>query len=843
MTGWFRRNRGRLEFEVAAAFLAAVVAFPVAASLSTVARSHVSTVLFVAALVLALAVIAHFAGVIYAVPIGVVTLEAFDWYFLPPLRPLDAGSVLVLAIFIPTAILVAEIAARAGRRATASEDARAVLADEQAALRRVATMVARQPSPPEVFATVTEEVGRLLQLDGAQMYRYEGGKLTTVAGWGTAGPPIPIGMELVLDGDSVSARALETRQPARIDDYSVPKGATADFVRSVGIRGAVGTPIVVDGEVWGLLTASTLRARPLPPGAEVRLAKFSELVATAISNAEARSELERVAAEQAALGRVATLVAEATPSREIFAAVANEMIALFHVPGVVLFRYESDGTATAVGGGGLAEDLIGRSVVIGAEDAGVLATVQRTGRVARIDDYAGVQGGGPDFAREAGFGSGIGIPLLVDGRIWGALTIGLAPGHPPLAADTAGRATAFTDLVATAIANAAARAEIARLAEEQAALRRVATLVARGVQPSEVFAVVAEELGRVLGIGGTAIIRYEPDATATTVAAWSWGEVTMPVGASWPLDGDGVTARVYRTGRSARFEAYGQAPGKLAVWARDVGLRSAVAAPIFVEDHLWGVAAAGTLATQLPVAAEARVASFAELIATAISNAQTRSELRASRARVVAAADETRRRIERDLHDGIQQRLVSLTLKLRLTETMTPRPSDEIQNELVLLAEGLGAVLEELREISRGIHPAILAEGGLVPALKGLARRCAVPVALDLRLGSRVDETIEIAAYYVASEALANAVKHAEASVVEVSVTIRDGYLVLAVRDDGIGGVDRARGSGLIGMNDRVEALGGTLSVVSEPGEGTALEVQLPLPLKAEVGAAANTSR
>jgi signal transduction histidine kinase len=270
-------------------------------------------------------------------------------------------------------------------------------------------------------------------------------------------------------------------------------------------------------------------------------------------------------------------------------------------------------------------------------------------------------------------------------------------------------------------------------------------------------------------------------------------------------------------------------------------VRSAVGAPIFLDDQLWGVAAAGTTTRPLPTAAERRIASFAELIATAISNAQARSELRASRARVVAAADETRRQIERDLHDGIQQRLVSLALKLRLTESMTPRPSDEIQSELVQLADGLGAVLEELREISRGIHPAILAEGGLVPALKALARRSAVPVALDLRLAERVVEPLEIAAYYVASEALANAVKHAEPSVIEVGLETRDGWLALAIRDDGIGGADPTRGSGLIGINDRVEALGGTLSVTSPPGEGTALDVQLPL--KTQVVAAASRSR
>jgi signal transduction histidine kinase len=841
MTGWFRRNRGRLEFEVGAALLASVVTFPVAAFLCSAARSHVPTVLFVALLVATLAMIAHFAGVIYAVPVGVVTLEAFDWYFLPPLRPFDHGTLLVLAIFIPTSILVSQIAARAGRRATASEDARVMLADEQAALRRVATMVARQPSPSELFAAVAEEVGKLLQLDAAQMYRYDAGALTTVAGWGLAGPPIPIGTELVLDGDSVSARALASRQPARIDDYSIPKGETADYVRSVGIRGAVATPIIVDGQVWGLLTASTLHAAPLPHGAELRIAKFSELVATAISNAEAKSELQRLAAEQAALGRVATLVAEAAPSSEIFAAVAEEIIALFDVPAVLLFRYDADGAAIAVGGAEPRGDLVGRRVALLPDDAGALASVRRTGRVVRIDDYTGMEGAGPDFAREAGFGSVVGIPLLVEGRIWGVLVIGLAPGHPPLGADTVDRVTLFTDLVATAVANAAARSEIERLAEEQAALRRVATLVARGAQPSEVFATVAEELGRVLGAGGSTIMRYEPDRTATVVASWSGGRDSLPIGSSWPLDGEGVAAGVYRSGRSVRFEAYEEASGRIAAWAREVGLRSAVGAPIFVDDQLWGVAAAGTVNLQLANAAEGRIASFAELIATAISNAETRTELRASRARVVAASDETRRRIERDLHDGIQQRLVSLALKLRLTETMTPRPSEEIQNELVLLADGLGAVLEELREISRGIHPAILAEGGLVPALKGLARRCAVPVALDLRLGWRIEEPLEIAAYYVASEALANAVKHANASLVEVCVEIRDGCLVLAIRDDGAGGVDPARGSGLIGINDRVEALGGTLSVVSPPGEGTALEVQFPL--RAPLASAASTSR
>jgi signal transduction histidine kinase len=225
---------------------------------------------------------------------------------------------------------------------------------------------------------------------------------------------------------------------------------------------------------------------------------------------------------------------------------------------------------------------------------------------------------------------------------------------------------------------------------------------------------------------------------------------------------------------------------------------------------------------------EERLAAFTELIVTALVNAEAQAALNASRARIVAAADETRRRLERDLHDGIQQRLVSLALKARATEAMTARPSDEIRGELSLLADGLGTALDELREISRGIHPAVLSEAGLGPALKALARRSAVPVALDLNLGPRLAEPLEVAAYYVASEALTNAAKHAQASVIEVLADGRDGALTLSIRDDGIGGADPGRGSGIIGLKDRVEALGGTISVLSPPGHGTTLHVHLP---------------
>ena len=229
----------------------------------------------------------------------------------------------------------------------------------------------------------------------------------------------------------------------------------------------------------------------------------------------------------------------------------------------------------------------------------------------------------------------------------------------------------------------------------------------------------------------------------------------------------------------------------------------------------------------LPDRTEDRLAEFTELLGTAIANTQSRAELSASRARIVAAADETRRRLERDLHDGIQQRLVSLALKAG-TSAMTTAAGDKIQGELSQLADGLGTALDELREISHGIHPAILSEAGLGPALEALARRSAVPVELDLNLGPRLGGGVEAAGYYIASEAITNVAKHAQATVIILRADSCDGALTLSVSDDGIGGADPGRGSGIIGLKDRVEALGGTISVLSPPDRGTALHIQLP---------------
>ena len=222
------------------------------------------------------------------------------------------------------------------------------------------------------------------------------------------------------------------------------------------------------------------------------------------------------------------------------------------------------------------------------------------------------------------------------------------------------------------------------------------------------------------------------------------------------------------------------------------------------------------------------MAQFAGLLDTAIANADTRAQLTASRARIVATTDATRRRFERDLHDGAQQRSCRSPWCCGTPRRRSRQELEESHGQLSRVAEGLKDALEDLRELSRGIHPAILSEGGLVPALRALARRSAIPVKLDLRVDGRLEEQLEVTAYYVASEALANAAKHAQASVAEVRVETRDGVLELAIKDDGVGGADPARGSGLIGLADRVEVLGGTIAIESPAGEGTAVHVELP---------------
>jgi PAS domain S-box-containing protein len=534
-------------------------------------------------------------------------------------------------------------------------------------------------------------------------------------------------------------------------------------------------------------------------------------------------------AELNALHRVATLVAEGVQPQDLFAIVAEEVSRVVDVSAVSVVRYELDGTATECANFDRGEKLFPAGVRWSIEGTNILRLIRDTGAAARIDDYAGLKGEMAAIIRSTGIRSTVGVPIVVAGRLWGTI-VGSTTEPDPLPEDTASRLADFTELLATAIENAEPREALERLVDEQAALRRVATLVAHGVRPDEIFAAVSDEVGRLVGTDSAAVVRFDDDAPGIVfVGVASNMSDAFPLGARWVFEDGMASAEVYRTGRSARGGArdWSTVEGPVGETHHRLGIVSTVASPIVVEGRRWG---AMTVQSQqpLPLDTEERLEKFTELVATAIANADSKSELAASRRRIVAASDEARRRIERDLHDGTQQRLVTLMLQLAAVREAAPT-GEVLIAELSRVECELASALDELREMSRGIHPSILSEGGLGPALRALARRSTIPVALDVTTKRRLAEPIEAAAYFVASEALANATKHAQASRIDVSLAPRDGVLLLSIRDDGVGGADSGQGSGLVGLHDRVEALGGTIRIESPPGAGTLLVVALPL--------------
>jgi PAS domain S-box-containing protein len=379
-----------------------------------------------------------------------------------------------------------------------------------------------------------------------------------------------------------------------------------------------------------------------------------------------------------------------------------------------------------------------------------------------------------------------------------------------------------------AVIYAAARdvTERKQLEDEQAALRHVATLVARGTGPEPLFRAVADEVGALMGCDTAAIVRFEADGWATVMGGH---QTRRAPGDHFEPEAGYVVASVRSTGHAARFDTDDPTAPGMPEAVRAEGIRSGIAAPIVVDGELWGTITAASLHGSLPASTEQRLADFTDLVGTAIANAESRAELLASRSRIVTTADQTRRRIERDLHDGAQQRLVTLTMKLRALEALPAPPGDALRRDVEEIAAGLDGVLDDLRETARGLHPVMLTRGGLGPALKGLGRRSPVPVELDVRGSERLPEPVEAAAYYVVAEALTNAAKHARASFVRVQAEVSDGDLRVSVQDDGVGGANPAHGSGLVGLTDRVEALGGKLTLHSPPAGGTTLRIDLPL--------------
>ena len=702
------------------------------------------------------------------------------------------------------------------------------LAEEQAALRRVATLVAGGAPSSEVFEAVAKEVAQVLHLRNAWVCRFEdnGTVITMLAVVGFRPDTFHPGSRWPLDGPSVAREILRTGRAQRVDvDADLP-GTLAAEARKGGFTRVAGAPIIVDGRVWGVIATSSPDTR-LPDGLEERLAEFTGLVATAIANSEAHDELTRLAEEQAALRRMATLVAAGAPPEEVFEAVSAEVASLLPADASALTRYEEDGIVTALSGwtteGGYR--YVGRRYEIRDTVSGLIF---ETGRPGRIEYHAETRSDAAEAAREMGWRSSVGAPITVDGRLWGTLAV-ISKSETALPPDTERRLAEFTELVATAIANSEAHQELSRLAAEQAALRRVATLAAQGASPGEVFEAVSAEVAPLVGGDAAGVTRYEADGTFTSLGGWAKNRDYPITGRRFPLKGS-VSGLVLETRRPSRIDEFEGLQSEAAATMLEMGWQSAMGAPIWVEGRLWGVLVVYSKRDEpLPPETERRLGEFTQIVATAIANADSRAELDASRARIVATADATRRRIERDLHDGAQQQLVSLALQVRAAQANAPEQLGAHREDLSQIAEGLTSVLDELREIALGIHPAILAEGGLGPALKTLAHRCPIPVELEVQDDGRLAESVEVAAYYVVSEALTNAAKHSGATKVTVDVEVREHTLRVTVCDDGAGGAEPAQGSGLLGLKDRAEAIGGTVTLESRRNLGTSLVAELPL--------------
>jgi signal transduction histidine kinase len=723
---------------------------------------------------------------------------------------------------------------RVNDRVNGREDAR-LLAEEHEALRRVATVVATGAAPSEVFEAVCTEIAGLIPADGAALTRIESDDTATVLGfWSTRTGYVLDGRRYPIAPGTLVRLIVDTRKPARVDDYSDVPGSLARVVRQMGWRSAVGAPIVVDGRLWGLVGVNATSDRGLPPETEARLAQFTELMATAVANAQSREEIARLAAQESSLHRVARLVAGGAPPVEVFAAVAHEVAQVMHLPIVTVARFDGDGDGH--GDGGMVTVVaewsdrphafrLGTSWAV--FDGSMAQQVRTTGRPASVDDYTGFDASLTESHRSSGIRSTVGAPIIVDGRVWGVMAAALSAAPPD---DLEDRLREFTELVATAIANGQARADLEGMAEQQAALRRVATLVAEGAPQPEVFEAVCTEVGRVVAAEGSGLARFGADGAMVDLGRWTADGGYVALSPRSGLQVEEAAMVVLDTGRPVRIPDFDVARGAGIAEMRALGFRSSILVPIVVNGRIWGAAGVATKKRDtFPPDTEARVAKFTDLAALAIANAESRAELAVSRARLVTTADATRRRIERDLHDGAQQGLVSLAMELRAAQATMPRGLDELERKLSHVVAGLARVMDELREIAHGIHPAILAQSGLAAALRSLARRSPVPVDLHVADETRLPEHVQVAAYYVVAEALSNTAKHAQASVARVNVA-GDGRVVrIEVRDDGRGGADPALGSGLLGLKDRAEAIGGTLILQSPPGEGTSVEVALPL--------------
>jgi signal transduction histidine kinase len=539
-------------------------------------------------------------------------------------------------------------------------------------------------------------------------------------------------------------------------------------------------------------------------------------------DAAQRDELQQLADEQAALRRVATLVAAGASESELVTCVTNEVAKLVDADSANMLRWDGD-TVRVIGDwfADERESLAGRVYTFGGDT--ITARVVESGAPARIESADDLR---TEFGRarwaELGFEASIAAPIVVDGRLWGVVTASRTTPNNPFPSGAEHRLGDFAALVAQAIANTEARREVTELAAEQAALRRVATLVAGGRKQAEVLEAAAREAGHLLAASAVAYLRWEGvHDEVVVVGGWDDGTETLMQESRYHPASDSATLGVLETGLSTRTSET----------SRELGERCAVSSPVIVNGRLIGAFTALRPAGEpFPAGAESRLRGFSDLVAQSIVNVRAQEEMRAAAARIVRASDDARERLERNLHDGAQQRLVAVSISMRLALARLPADALDSRALLVSAADELTHAIDELRELARGIHPALLTDRGLGPALEALASRTPLDVAVANELDDeRLPLPVEAAAYFVVAESLTNIAKHAEASSVEVRVSRQNGVARVEVTDDGIGGADASRGSGLRGLADRVEALDGRLHVVSPPDAGTRVWAEIPL--------------
>jgi signal transduction histidine kinase len=692
------------------------------------------------------------------------------------------------------------------------------LADERAALLRVADLMARAASPTEVFATVVTEASRLLGDQAMTLTHFEGpSELVVVA---SRNGPAPVGDRVAVESGTLPDRVLRRAAVVRVDDYTEERDAA--LAASYGLMAAVSAPVTVSGAVWGMLTA-TSPSEPLPPGTEDRLEQFAQLIAVAVGNSQARTEFRALDDEQAALRRIAELSARGRSADDVLQAVAVEGSRLSGVDFTTVLRYWADGSTEIVALDGAPAGVVVGMRASGAGD-GAVQQLWRTGRAARVDNLAEVSGRWPQIAHQAAFAASVAAPILLQGVLWGALVV--VGRDQPLPRGTEDHLVRFADQVGIAISAVDARLRLRALADEQAALRRVAELVARGTPPDEVFVAVTDEASALLGDLAVALMLYDGHG-AVVVATCN---CPAPVGLHVPFSAGTAVDEMYRTGRPAHVDTYEDT--SLADITQEVGITSTTAVPITVEGRVRAALVSSNVVPTTRAAVEARLAQFADLAAVAIANAETQAKLTASRARVVATADETRRRLQRDVHDGAQQRLVHAVIALKMA-----RNSVEVGSAGAAFVEEALTNVErassELRDIVHGILPRSLTYGGLRTGLESLVGDLSLPV--DVHVSTpRLPAAVETTAYFIVAESLTNAVKHSEAQSVSLRVELDGDTLLIEIRDDGVGGADPTRGTGLTGLLDRVDAAEGTLTIISRPGEGTAVRAELPVGMRGD---------